>query len=96
MKGGMTMLFLEEFWNGNIAPGEGRYHPKKEYSKSIQTMERCDDTLKAHLSAEDYQIFREYAEASMAAGCTESCDNFIEGFRMGAMMMMDVLLHQGS
>ena len=90
------MLFLEEFWNGNIAPGEGRYHPKKEYSKSIQTMERCDDTLKAHLSAEDYQIFREYAEDSMAAGCTESCDNFIEGFRMGAMMMMDVLLHQGS
>ena len=54
-------------------------------------MERCDDTLKAHLSAEDYQIFREYAEATIQAGCTESCDNFIEGFRMGARMMIDVL-----
>ena len=85
------MLFLEEFWNGNIAPGEGRYHPKKEYAKAMQTMERCDDTLKAHLSAEDYQIFREYAEATIQACCTESCDNFIEGFRMGARMMIDVL-----
>ena len=85
------MMFLEKFWKGNIAPGEGRYHPKPEYSRVIQTMERCDDTLKAHLSQEDYAIFREYTEASLEAGCTESCDNFIDGFRLGAQMMMDVL-----
>jgi NDP-sugar pyrophosphorylase family protein len=30
-------------------------------------------------------------EASLEAGCTESCDNFIDGFRLGARMMMDVL-----
>jgi hypothetical protein len=54
-------------------------------------MERCDDTLKTHLSQEDYAIFREYAEAALKAGCTESCDNFIDGFRLGARMMMDVL-----
>lgn len=58
---------------------------------SMQVMERCDDALKAHLSQEDYRIFREYADASMETGCTESCDNFIEGFRLGARMMMDVL-----
>ena len=85
------MFFLEKFWKGDIAPGEGRYQPRKDYSKSIQIMERCDDVLKAHLSQEDYQIFREYAEASVAAGCTESRDNFIDGFRFGAQMMMDVL-----
>jgi hypothetical protein len=54
-------------------------------------MERCDNTLKAHLSQADYAVFREYADASLKAGCTESCDIFIEGFRMGAWMMMDVL-----
>ena len=85
------MKFLEKFWKGDIAPGEGRYHPGKEYAKAIQTMERCDDTLKAHLSQEDYAIFREYTEASLEAGCMESCDNFIDGFRLGARMMMDVL-----
>ena len=85
------MFFLDKFWKGDIAPGEGRYHPKREYSAALQVMEQCDDTLKAHLTPEDYRIFREYAEATLNAGCTESCDNFIEGFRMGALMMLDVL-----
>ena len=85
------MFFLDKFWKGDIAPGEGRYHPRREYAKAMQVMERCDDALKAHLSQEDYRIFREYADASLEAGYTESCDNFIEGFRLGARMMMDVL-----
>ena len=85
------MFFLDKFWKGDIAPGEGRYHPRREYAKAMQVMERCDDALKAHLSQEDYRIFREYADASLEAGCTESCDNFIEGFHLGARMMMDVL-----
>lgn len=85
------MFFLDKFWKGDVAPGEGRYHPRKAYSKAIQVMEQCDDTLKAHLSQEDYAIFREYAETSLEASCTESCDNFIDGFRLGARMMLDVL-----
>ena len=86
------MFFLDKFWNGDIAPGEGRYQPRKDHSKAIETMERCNETLKAHLSQEDYELFREYAEASVAAGCTETRDNFIDGFRLGARMMMDVLI----
>ena len=85
------MFFLDKFWKGDVAPGERRYHPRPEYSKALHIMEQCDDTLKAHLSQEDYHVFREYAEASLAAGCTESCDNFIDGFRLGARMMLDVL-----
>ena len=90
------MFFLDKFWKGNIAPGEGRYYPTKEYSEAVQTMERCDDTLKAHLSQEDYAVFQKYAEASMAANCTESCENFVEGFRFGARMMLDVLTESRS
>lgn len=85
------MLLLDKLWKGDIAPCEGRYHPSTEYSKAMGTMERCDDTLKAHLSEEDYRLFREYADATISTACIESCDNFIEGFRMGAKMMMDIL-----
>lgn len=86
------MFFLDKFWKGDIVPSEGRYHPNREYAKVMQIMERCDDTLKSHLSQEDYQIFQEYAEASLSTACIESCDNFIDGFRLGARMMMDVLM----
>jgi len=84
-------MFLKKFWKGDIAPGEGRYHPDPEYRKAMQTLERCDNTLMANLSPEDYRVFREYADAALESTVMESCDNFIDGFRMGALMMLDVL-----
>ena len=85
------MFFLDRFWKGDITPGEGQYHPSPEYTRIMQTLERIDDTLKSHLSQEDYKTFREYADAALTASCMESCDSFIEGFRLGAKMMTDVL-----
>ena len=89
------MLFLDKLWKGEIAPGEGRFHPNREYTAAMKTMERCDDILKSHLTPEDYKTFREYAEACFVVCGEESCDNFIEGFRLGAMMMLDVLADCG-
>ena len=85
------MLFLDKFWKGEIVPGEERFRPNREHAKAVQTMECCDSTLKANLPTEDYKTFREYADAALNASCAESCDSFVEGFRMGAMLMMDVL-----
>ena len=86
------MLFLNKLWKGEIAPGEGRFHPNREYSAAKKNMERCDELLKSHLAPDDYKTFREYAEACFVACGVESCDNFVEGFRMGAQLMMDVLM----
>ena len=86
------MLLLEKLWKGEIAPCEGRFHPNREYSAAMKTMERCDGILKSRLTPEDYKTFREYAEACFVVCGAESCYNFIEGFRMGAQMMLDVLM----
>ena len=90
------MYFLDKFWKGEIAPGEGRFHPNREYTKPVQVMERCDNTLKAQLSQADYKTFREYAVAALDASTAESCDSFVEGFRLGVLMMLDVLADCGS
>ena len=86
------MLFLEEFWNGNIAPGEGRYHSKKEYKEAWRLVESMEDKLKEQLSSEDWEVFTQYQEAEAKAGDIEDADIFIEGFRMGARVILDVLL----
>ena len=86
------MLFLEEFWNGNIAPGEGRYHSKKEYKEAWKLVESMEDKLKEQLSSEDWEVFTQYQEAEAKAGDIEDADIFIEGFRMGARVILDVLL----
>ena len=86
------MLFLEEFWNGNIAPGEGRYHSKKEYKEVWRLVESIEDKLKERLSPGDFELFTQYQEAEARTGDIGNADIFIEGFRMGAKIIMDVLL----
>lgn len=90
------MLFLEEFWNGNIAPGEGRYHSKKEYKEAWKLVESMEDQLKERLSSEDWELFTQYQEAEVRAGDIEDSDIFIEGFRMGVKIILDVLLPQSA
>ena len=58
-------------------------------------MERCDQYMKEHLGPEALKVFEEFVNAGMEVGCLSDCDNFIDGFRMGAKMMMDVLLDSG-
>ena len=89
------MLFLEEFWNGNISPGEGRYHSKKEYKEAWKLVEDLEDQLKEQLSSKDWELFTKYQDAERGAGCISDADIFIEGFRMGAMVIMDVLQGEG-
>ena len=59
-------------------------------------MENCEEKLKSHLSEEDFKTFREFADAALDSACMESCDNFVDGFRLGTRMMMDVLMDCGS
>ena len=85
------MLFLEEFWRGNIAPGEGQYHSKKEYKDAWELVSQTEDELKERLTAENWKLFTKYQDAERRAGVIADADTFIEGFRMGARMMLDVL-----
>ena len=48
--------------------------------------------MKEYLSEEDWKVFEQFADAEREASCLSDCDNFIDGFRMGVMIMLDVLL----
>ena len=90
------MLFLKDFWYGNISPGEGRYHAKKEYKEMWRLLECMEDQLKERLSPEDWELFTQYQDAEGKAGDIENADIFIEGFLMGAKIILDVLLPQSA
>ena len=54
-----------------------------------------EDQLKEQLSQKDWELFTKYQDAERGAGCISDADIFIEGFRMGAMVIMDVLQGEG-
>ena len=85
------MLFLEDFWRGNTSPGDTRYNPKSEYARVYKTIERCEEHMKKILSPEDWKIFDEFITAEMEASCLSDYDCFVDGFRMGAKIMLDIL-----
>ena len=61
------MLFLKEFWNGGISPGEERYHTKQEYKEAWKLVEQTEDKLKERLTSEDWALFARYQEAEAKA-----------------------------
>ena len=48
--------------------------------------------MKERLTSEEWELFTAYQDAERTAGVISDADIFIEGFRMGARVIMDVLL----
>ena len=46
------MLILEDFWRGNICPGEAKMRPHEEYALYYKRIGKCEDALNAVLSPE--------------------------------------------
>ena len=75
------MLFLEEFWYGNISPGEERCRPNSEYSKVFREMEKYENQLKEKLDAEGWKTFQQFTKAQMEASSLSDCDSFMVFFQ---------------
>ena len=81
-----------ELYQGNISPEE-HYRPKiDEHRKILQERsERCDsfmEKLPEELHLEFIQIYDERSDTLPF----ELGETFVDGFRLGAQMMLDVLL----
>lgn len=85
------MMILEKFWKGEVTPGERRYHHNGEYSKSYQTMVDSEEYLRKHLTGEDLQTFQIFRDAELKLSSLSDFENFVEGFRLGAMFMLDIM-----
>ena len=60
------MLILEDFWRGNICPGEAKMRPHEEYALCYKRMGKCEDALNAALSPEGKKAWEDYMDAVSA------------------------------
>ena len=67
----------------------GTIHVRPKHWGLVESME---DQLKEQLPQEHWELFTKYQDAERGADCISNADIFIEGFRMGARAIMDVLL----
>ena len=84
------MHILEDLWGGKINLHE-RGFPSKQYAKAIQKLANCGEKLMDVLNEDQNKLFSEYVDNQLEVSIIADCASFIDGFTLGAKIMLDVL-----
>ena len=87
------MHILEELWGGKVNPHE-RGFPSKQYARAMQRLANCGEKLLVVLNEEERKLFEEYVDDQLEVSIIADCASFIDGFRLGAKIMLDILTEQ--
>ena len=86
------MQILEELYVGDVRPGERSFKRNSQYARALNESADAADRLIAVLSEEQKKLFEEFMDAQREVSVFTDAETFIYGFRLGAKIMMDVLL----
>ena len=85
------MRVLSELWYGNIEPQDRTIPRNSEHKKLLSKICEYEEKFRGIFSPEQQTEFEDYENAtiSVTAICEEAA--FVEGFRLGAKIMLEVL-----
>jgi len=85
---------LEELFNGNINPIEKRFERKSKYAKCVGIISDNEEKLIAFLSEnpEKSELLSQMLDAQSEIHMFSERERFIEGFKLGAGIMLDTFL----
>ena len=81
-----------DLYIGNVRPGERMFKRNSQYAKALDETVKAGDALTASLSEEQKEFFEEYMTAQREVNILTDCETFCYGFKVGAKIMMDILI----
>lgn len=84
--------FIEELYYGNIEPQELNSELSSKLSKKLNALTEKEKQLTAKLTAEDKELFLNYANTYNEFLSLSNSDSFISGFRLGAKFTYDTFV----
>ena len=81
---------LEEFALGNINPNVGYIKKGSKYESVMKTVSDSEKRLLTMLDEETKALFIKFSSAQSEANEISDTDKFIYGYRLGALMTMEV------
>lgn len=88
------MTILEELYNGNVNPLARFIKDESEYQKLNHQVSEYIDKLMVSLNDEEKQLYEKIADGICGMGYISEKETFIEGFRLGAQMMLEVISYK--
>ena len=86
---------LEELYHGNLSVDERAIRAESKYARALAEVAKVEEAIYERLPEKDHALLRDYARASAQLANVSMVEDFITGFRMGAQIMMAVLLPDG-
>lgn len=83
---------ISDFYYGNITPSERIFCDNSEYARMGQKSMQLSAKLQAHLSADDCAMMEQLLDLNGKMEELMVAEHYIQGFREGASLMVDVLL----
>ncbi len=92
---GIVTSLLEEFARGNIKPDERPFRRDSMYGRVLRQLCERQEAVLMMLDCRQTERFNHYLAANAEAAHLAEIDQFVYGYRLGAMMMVDVFCGQG-
>lgn len=85
------MKILEELWHGEIRPAEIIKPLTPQYKELLDAADESEKKLLSLLSDEGKALYRKLTESRRELSCTDECEIFTTGFRLGAKLMLEIM-----
>ena len=85
------MSVLSDLWYGNIEPQDRTIPRNSEYKKLLSKICEYEDKFRGIFSPEQQNEFEDYENATISVTAISEEASFVEGFRLGAKMILEVL-----
>lgn len=85
------MTIIEQIWYEKIQPAEIIKEANAKYSELTEIMGESEIKLLHLLTVEGKELFHKYADSRTELNDISKCDIFINGFRIGARLMLEIM-----
>lgn len=82
---------LEDFYYGNLTPGEKRMRPGSELQRAVNAAAQCEEQLAEGLDKTGCELLTKMVTAQHEIDSITAAENFILGFRLGIRLMAECM-----
>ena len=86
------MQILEELYLSSVRPSERSGKRNAQYRRALDDAMKADDAFRETLSEEQRKLFEALLDSQRELSILTDCETFLYSFRLGAKIMMDVLV----
>ena len=84
------MTILQDLFYGNIDPNTGNFNRDSAYGKAMQAIAENQERLLVLLNDMGKDLLIDFCNAQSKLNSITAEENFIQGFKLGALIMMEL------